>query len=207
MEAQDTACDFVSKWHMPAYLRIYYRCSRELAMGKVGVAYYNYVFDKPSKRKVVVFIDKIVRRLYRSKAKEPYKIRLGGALVHEFCHVQDYCNRFPIVLRQYLPINTEEDRKLVSIYDFICEMHAEEQCAAYIRRYAPAYQLPSVFKWYRGLLKEFRSPQNTYRKIARLVNVCRIILGEKWFYKVALNPPDFDDLSSPEDYAEWLDGI
>ncbi|MCX8206163.1 MAG: hypothetical protein N3H30_02945, partial [Candidatus Micrarchaeota archaeon] len=109
--------------------------------------------------------------------------------------------------RQYGPFTGEEDKLLARAYEFICEAHAEEQCTAYIRQYLPKYVPPPVFKWYSEMLQEFPSPKHTYRKIARLVNVCRLIIGKNWFYKVALTPPDFDDLSSPEDYAEWLKGI
>lgn len=207
IDAQKEACKFIAKWPMPAYLRIYYRCSCELAMSKVGMAYYNYVLDKPNKRKVVVFVDKMIRQLWRSKRTGPRKVYLGGALVHEFCHVQEYCNRLPIAFKQYEPFVSDEDRLLARIYDFICEAHAEEQCTAYIRQHLPDYRPEPLFKWYGCMLKEFPSPRNTYRKIARLINVCRLVLGQDWFYKVALNPPDFDDLSSPEDYAEWLNGI
>ncbi|MEM3364046.1 MAG: hypothetical protein QXS93_00885 [Candidatus Micrarchaeia archaeon] len=207
IEAQHAACDFVSGWQMPAHLKIYYRCSHELAMGKKSVAYYNYIGNKPSRRRIVVFIDKMVRRLYRTKSKEPYKVYLGGVLVHEFCHVRDYSNRFPIVFKQYQPLQNEEDKMLTYIYDFICEAHAEEQCTSFIQKYSPTYKPLSIFKLYRELLTEFKSPMYIYRKITRLINVCRLILGDGWFYKVALNPPDFDDLSHPEEYAEWLGGI
>lgn len=202
IKIQESSLEF-TKFNLPSKLNVFYKLSNELKRDYDKIAYY-YASQEIKKRKIVVFIDEIYKQTKNSNKEDFLREYLGAIFVHELCHVNEWTNKLPIAYDEYnYPLKGKENL-IYKCHDFIRELHATEKSYFYLKQNNVSFKNENLLLNYNYILEKFNSPKYIYNKILRLINVSRLYFNEKWFEYMSLNPPSFEDLNNPEDYAESL---